>query len=114
MFSAWSAWEKKAIASLGDLSGGQQQRVAIARAIVNQPDVVIADEPTGNLDSANTAEIISMLRKINELGTTVILTTHDEQVLDYANDRVVTMDEGRITSDRVKASRVPEAEVYEV
>lgn len=85
-----------------DLSGGQQQRVAIARAIVNQPDVVIADEPTGNLDAKNTAEIIAILKKINELGTTVLLTTHDEQVLQHVDQRVVTMQGGKIISDEEK------------
>ena len=87
-----------------DLSGGQQQRVAIARAIVNQPDVIIADEPTGNLDAQNTAEIIAILKKINELGTTVLLTTHDEQVLSHVDKRVITMAGGRIVSDEEKPS----------
>lgn len=84
-----------------DLSGGQQQRTAIARAIVNQPDVIIADEPTGNLDVNNTVEIISILKKINELGTTVILTTHDEQVMEIAGERVLTMEGGRIIRDEM-------------
>ncbi len=85
-----------------DLSGGQQQRVAIARAIVNQPDVIIADEPTGNLDRANTQEIIDILRKINELGTTVLLTTHDEQVLSHLDKRIITIENGKIVSDEEK------------
>ena len=87
-----------------DLSGGQKQRVAIARAIVNQPDVVIADEPTGNLDAENTIEIINILRKINELGTTVILTTHDETILKYVDKRVITMENGKIAKDEQKAT----------
>ena len=87
-----------------DLSGGQQQRVAIARAIVNRPDVVIADEPTGNLDADNTTEVISILRKINELGTTVILTTHDESILKYVDDRVITMHNGEIEKDDQKSA----------
>ncbi len=82
-----------------ELSGGQQQRVAIARAIVNQPDVLIADEPTGNLDPINTYEIVQILKKINELGTTVVLTTHNKGVVEHIGGRVVTMDSGRIVRD---------------
>ena len=82
-----------------ELSGGEQQRVAIARAIVNQPDVLIADEPTGNLDPINTHDVIEILKKINDLGTTVLLTTHNKSVVDSAGRRVVTMDQGRIVRD---------------
>ncbi len=82
-----------------ELSGGEQQRLAIARAIVNQPDVLIADEPTGNLDPINTYEIVQILKKINELGTTVILTTHNKGVIDSLGKRVITMDAGKITRD---------------
>ena len=82
-----------------ELSGGEQQRVAIARAIVNQPDVLIADEPTGNLDPINTYEVVQILKKINDLGTTVLLTTHNKGVVDSINRRVVTMDQGRIVRD---------------
>ena len=82
-----------------ELSGGEQQRVAIARAIVTQPDVIIADEPTGNLDPINTFEIIQMLQKINDLGTTVILTTHNRGVIDDLGKRVVTMENGKIIRD---------------
>ena len=82
-----------------ELSGGEQQRVAIARAIVNQPDVLIADEPTGNLDPINTHDVVELLKKINDLGTTVILTTHNKQVVDNVGRRVVTMDQGRIVRD---------------
>lgn len=82
-----------------ELSGGEQQRVAIARAIVNQPDVIVADEPTGNLDPVNTFEIVQILKKINDLGTTVILTTHNKGVIDALKKRVVTMDRGRIVRD---------------
>jgi len=81
------------------LSGGQKQRVAIARAIINQPDVLIADEPTGNLDPINTHEIIQILKKINDLGTTVILTTHNKGVIDSLGKRVITMDAGKISRD---------------
>jgi cell division transport system ATP-binding protein len=82
-----------------ELSGGEQQRVAIARAIVNQPELLIADEPTGNLDPINTYEVVQILKKINDLGTTVILTTHNKGIVDSINRRVVTMDQGRIVRD---------------
>ena len=82
-----------------ELSGGEKQRVAIARAIVNQPDVIIADEPTGNLDPINTHEIVQILKKINDLGTTVILTTHNKGVIDSLKKRVITMDKGKIVKD---------------
>ncbi len=82
-----------------ELSGGEQQRVAIARAIVNQPDVIIADEPTGNLDPLNTYDIVQILKKINDLGTTVILTTHNKGVIDSLNKRVITMENGKIVRD---------------
>ncbi len=82
-----------------ELSGGEQQRVAIARAIVNQPDIIIADEPTGNLDPINTYEVVQILKKINDLGATVILTTHNKGVIDSLGRRVITMDEGKIVRD---------------
>ncbi len=81
------------------LSGGEKQRVAIARAIVNQPDIIIADEPTGNLDPVNTYEIIQILKKINDLGTTVVLTTHNKGVIDSLGKRVITMEKGKIVKD---------------
>ena len=83
----------------GLLSGGEKQRVAIARAIVNQPDIIIADEPTGNLDPIATYEVVQILKKINDLGTTVIMTTHNKGVIDELGRRVITMDEGRIVRD---------------
>jgi cell division transport system ATP-binding protein len=82
-----------------ELSGGEKQRLAIARAIINQPDLVIADEPTGNLDPLNTREIVQILKKINDLGTTVILTTHNKDVVDSLGKRVVTLEGGRIIKD---------------
>lgn len=82
-----------------ELSGGEKQRVAIARAIVNQPDIIVADEPTGNLDPIATYEVVQILRKINDLGTTVIMTTHNKGVIDELERRVITMDEGRIVRD---------------
>lgn len=82
-----------------ELSGGERQRVAIGRAIINQPDVIIADEPTGNLDPINTHEIMQILEKINELGTTIILTTHNKGVVDAVARRVITMEDGKIIRD---------------
>ncbi|OHB15323.1 MAG: cell division ATP-binding protein FtsE [Candidatus Zambryskibacteria bacterium RIFOXYC1_FULL_39_10] len=84
-----------------ELSGGEKQRVAIARAIVNQPDIIIADEPTGNLDPANTYDIVQILKKINDLGTTVILTTHNKGVIDSIGRRVITMQDGRVIRDDI-------------
>lgn len=83
------------------LSGGEQQRVAIGRAIINQPDVIVADEPTGNLDPVNTFEIIEILKRVNELGTTVLMTTHNKGVVDAMGKRVITMDRGRVVRDDV-------------
>lgn len=89
-----------------ELSGGEQQRVAMARAIVNQPDVLIADEPTGNLDPINTHDVVEILKKINDLGTTVLLTTHNKSVVDSIGRRVVTMDQGRVVRDDVQGKYV--------
>ncbi|HFC11039.1 MAG TPA: cell division ATP-binding protein FtsE [Candidatus Kaiserbacteria bacterium] len=88
------------------LSGGEQQRVAIGRAIINQPEVIVADEPTGNLDPINTFEIVEILKKINELGTTIIITTHNKGVVDAVNRRVITMDRGRVVRDDEKGQYV--------
>lgn len=82
-----------------ELSGGERQRVSIARAVINQPELIIADEPTGNLDPINTFDVISLFKKINEMGTTVILTTHNKGVVDLIGNRVVTVDKGRIVRD---------------
>jgi cell division transport system ATP-binding protein len=81
------------------LSGGEKQRLAIARAIITQPDIVIADEPTGNLDPVNTKEVINLLKKLNDLGTTIILTTHNKNVVDSLKKRVITLEDGRVTHD---------------
>lgn len=81
------------------LSGGEQQRVAIGRALINQPDVVVADEPTGNLDPVNTFEVVEILKKVNELGTTVLITTHNKGVVDSIGKRVITMERGRVVRD---------------
>lgn len=89
------------------LSGGEQQRVAIGRAIINQPDVIVADEPTGNLDPVNTFEIMDILKKINELvGTTVLITTHNKGVVDALGKRVVTMEKGKIVRDDAQGQYV--------
>jgi cell division transport system ATP-binding protein len=82
------------------LSGGEQQRVAIARAIINRPEIIIADEPTGNLDPLNTYDIVQILKKINDLGTTVILTTHNKGIVDNLGRRVITMENGKVTRDQ--------------
>lgn len=89
-----------------ELSGGEKQRVAIARAIVNQPDIIIADEPTGNLDPIATYEVVQILKKINDLGTTVIMTTHNKGVIDELGRRVITMDEGRVVRDDAEGKYV--------
>ena len=89
-----------------ELSGGEKQRVAIARAIVNQPDLIIADEPTGNLDPIATYEVVQILKKINDLGTTVIMTTHNKGVIDALGRRVITMDEGKVLRDDAEGKYV--------
>ena len=91
--------EQKAKQFPRELSGGEQQRVAIARALVHQPDVIIADEPTGNLDPLNTWDVIRLLMKIHELGTTIILATHDREIINTINKRVVSIDRGRVIRD---------------
>lgn len=85
-----------------ELSGGEQQRVVIARALAHRPKILVADEPTGNLDSINTNEIIELLKKINEFGTTVILVTHNKDVVNELKRRVIMIDQGRIQSDHQK------------
>jgi cell division transport system ATP-binding protein len=85
------------------LSGGEQQRLAIARAIINEPDLLIADEPTGSLDPEASKNVLQILQKINELGTTVVLATHDTAVVDALHRRVIRIEKGRITRDEEKA-----------
>lgn len=82
------------------LSGGEQQRVVIARSLVHRPKVILADEPTGNLDTLNTAEIISLLERINEFGTTIVLVTHNREVVNGLRRRVITLADGQIVSDK--------------
>lgn len=83
----------------GEVSGGEKQRAAIARALVHQPKILLADEPTGNLDAINADEIINLLLRINKFGTTVILVTHNKEVVNRLSKRVITMDGGRVISD---------------
>jgi cell division transport system ATP-binding protein len=87
-----------------ELSGGEQQRVAIARALVHDPRILIADEPTGNLDPVNTWEIIELLYKINRSGTMVILATHDREIVDALKKRVVTIRAGQIVADQERGT----------
>lgn len=83
-----------------EVSGGEKQRTAIARALVHQPKILLADEPTGNLDAINANEIIDLLLRINKFGTTVILVTHNKEIVNRLNRRVVTMEDGQIISDQ--------------
>ena len=83
-----------------NLSGGEQQRVAIARALVNNPRLIIADEPTGNLDPARSLELMTLFEKINELGTTVLIVTHEKGLVDEFEKRVVMIDKGSVVSDQ--------------
>ena len=83
-----------------ELSGGEQQRVAIARALVNSPGLIIADEPTGNLDPAKSLELMLLLQKINDLGTTVLVVTHEKELVNAFSKRVISLEDGRVISDR--------------
>lgn len=85
-----------------ELSGGEKQRVGIARAMINRPEVIIADEPTGNLDPENKWEVVKLLMKINEMGSTVLLATHDKEIVNSLGQRVITLREGRVISDEAE------------
>ena len=92
---------KKADSYPTELSGGEQQRVAIARALVNNPNTIIADEPTGNLDPERSLELMSLLVKINELGTTVVVVTHERDLVNHFDKRVIMIDHGQVNGDGV-------------
>ena len=92
-----------------ELSGGERQRVAIARAIVRQPKILIADEPTGNLDPKHAWDVIRVLEKINRYGTTVLLTTHNQEIVNKLKRRVITIKDGKIVSDRANAEYTQKA-----
>lgn len=87
-----------------ELSGGERQRVAIARAIARQPKILIADEPTGNLDPKHAWDVVKVLQKINQYGTTVLLTTHNQEIVNKLKRRVITINDGKIISDRAQGS----------
>ena len=90
------------------LSGGEQQRVAIARALINRPEVLLADEPTGNLDHENAIEIMKLLAQINALGTTVVVVTHSQEIVEQMGKRVITMERGQVVSDEIKGGDIHE------
>ena len=94
----------------GELSGGEQQRLAIARALVNNPSTIIADEPTGNLDPARALEIMELLQEINNLGTTLLVVTHAQNLVNQFGNRVISLDEGLIVSDGLEEEAINEAQ----
>ena len=93
-----------------EMSGGEQQRLAIARALVNNPSTIIADEPTGNLDPERSFEIMALLQEINNLGTTVLVVSHDQKLVDLFGKRVIEINEGRVVSDGLEE----EEDIYEI
>lgn len=90
-----------------ELSGGEQQRVAIARAVVNKPPILLADEPTGNLDPATSLDIVQLLRRIHDSGTTIVMATHDNVIVDELQKRVIELEDGHIIRDEEGGSYVP-------
>ncbi|HWA82417.1 MAG TPA: ATP-binding cassette domain-containing protein, partial [Fimbriimonadaceae bacterium] len=91
-----------------ELSGGEQQRVAIGRALVNDPPLLLADEPTGNLDPGHSWEIMELLKELNRNGATVVVASHDMMVVDRMSERIVTLDQGRIVSDHPATASLQE------
>ena len=102
--------ENKTSRRPGELSGGEQQRLAIARALVNNPSTIIADEPTGNLDPARALEIMELLQEINNLGTTLLVVTHAQNLVNQFGNRVISLDEGLIVSDGLEEEATNEAQ----
>lgn len=102
--------ENKAKRHPNEMSGGEQQRLAIARALVNNPSTIIADEPTGNLDPERSLEIMALLQEINNLGTTMLVVTHDQQLVELFGKRTISIDEGKVVSDGYKEEDDYEAE----
>lgn len=98
--------EEKSRAYPRELSGGEQQRVAIARAMVNRPSILLADEPTGNLDPNNSWEIMNLLEEMNQLGTTVIVVTHNNEIVDRLKKRVITLNKGEVINDEVQGGYI--------
>jgi cell division transport system ATP-binding protein len=93
------------------LSGGEQQRVAIARAVVNRPQILLCDEPTGNLDQAISLDIVRLLDRINRTGTTIVMATHDHDIVNDLRRRVIQLDDGRVVRDEQDATYDPAVEV---
>lgn len=87
------------------MSGGEKQRLAIARALIHRPKIILADEPTGNLDMMNSYDVVKLLLKINELGTTVILATHNREMVNYVGRRVISMEKGKVVRDQIEEGK---------
>ena len=102
----WVGLGKKLKCLPHELSGGEQQRLCIARALVNKPDILIADEPTGNLDPDTSVEIMELIARVNLRGTTVLVATHDERVVNHFRKRTIVISQGRLMADRPEGGYV--------